>query len=1437
MPKRRKTKLPIALLERLLSRMGSHTDEESIASAKRHIKEIRTKKYSIGKKQANPLTLDLHHAVTSLSAELYQKDIHFLMELIQNAEDNEYEEGVEPTLEFVMTKRDITGSGAPATLLVFNNEVGFSRKNMDSICSVGCSTKKGKRQQGFIGEKGIGFKSGFLVSSQPWIFSNGICNAYGSNKILPTTIFVLPLKPDKVEAVRAQLSDLHPKILLFLSKIKRLYVRGFDSGKADDVSTISIFSETEHMDLGDERANSRVVQLSYYLWRESFPVKPGNRVSVRMDVEEWVITLAFPFGERLRRGTSSVVRVLPKFRDIVVRIRSQGAVLCELSSFLMHSSLDLDKYNEVLDFLRVESAGGSWYGKYIKSCNLVLLSDEVYIDILDFIADNKKFSKSIKTIPLLKYINREGNMELCTVAKGTVEAPQLRYATKLELHTWLSKCNMEFGCPDNVYFLPSSTQKALVNHCIKMKKPNLTGSSSLSNWLHDHAGVKSCSAYDYAILLSNHVFEKEQNLAFPLAIFLHHSHKKCFLTDYNISDLGSWIPIIDGAGHVSRERTETLVPASGSKWVKLFGPKNPFVEQKYVDIGDVYAKSSMFLGESTTEKELLDFVVKISKAVDLPELCPPDAVLQVASHELGRSVVDDEWLAVMKGKKWLKTHRGYSSSGSSILLQSEIEAEICLKLTNLPIVDEAFYGSRLGSFLPELRCLGSEASGLIKQIQCQPWIKTTVGFKCPSETVLPDPRWGCLFSILQVPAIDVLYYGNAIWNFNKELNAMGVVVDSPGTIKMFADQFNSLLSSSGLAAANVMSLLGCIRELRQTMQLQCSELEWLLSEKWLKTRHGYKTPAESIIFNSKWGSISSFIDLPLIDDVYYGIGIYKFKDELQMLGVISDFEQGAPLVAKGLHSPIDAELLTTDGILSLLECIKYLMLFSLDDPQLGEFLMTVGKSRWLKTMNGYNTPEDCILFDRSWESILNRSDGPIIDETFYGTKISVYKDQLEFIGVKIDLFDVCDLLSENVLSLTDTAAITRVYSFLNKFRWRPKVIDKCNSQLWIPNPKSTGLWAKSQDCVLHDTKNLFSSCLFSLDKFYNKELLPLFSSAYGVALNPSFSHYLQLWSTWALRGNSQVTVVECSSFWEYVAANWNQQLRDTLKQKLTKVPATMSGLEKIHLIRREEVFIADDLRLKKIFSGCDKVPLFVWFPKSYSLSYIYPGRLQAIYESLGVRKISDSVKCKVNGVESLEHWEKIDARNGLIGRGLVKIILAFLAGPEVNMSLYNRHEAANSVIMLSVYKSDKPIQVCYRLMPSAATTVEVKKQKLVLWEKDSQRLLIDKSGYEGRRNDLEFVTSFAIELAQELLAAAKPTAADKLSKLIQMGFMFDFSEGEVDFLLMNENLELFVEDEQFLNAAFDTSGELGRVYEKRSGTKLEQLGPSTSMPLCKKQRQ
>ncbi|KAK1318123.1 hypothetical protein QJS10_CPB04g00157 [Acorus calamus] len=323
-----------------------------------HIEEIRRKKFSIGG-DPNMLTEDLHQAVKNLSAELYTKDVHFLMELIQNAEDNEYPPGVDPSLEFVITSKDITSTGALMTLLIFNNEKGFSPKNIESICGVGRSTKKGNRQRGYIGEKGIGFKSVFLITSQPHIFSNNYqirfnesptpdCNLgyivpewvdnnptlsdikkiYSRSKPLPTTTIILPLKSDKVSAVKHQLSTVHPEVLLFLTKIKRLSVReDNEDPRLNTVNAISISSETDfqtrknisadsytlHLAANESKSEGRERDCDYYMWKQKFPVRMDSEVERRREVEEWVITLAFALGQRLNRGmrSSGVYAFLP----------------------------------------------------------------------------------------------------------------------------------------------------------------------------------------------------------------------------------------------------------------------------------------------------------------------------------------------------------------------------------------------------------------------------------------------------------------------------------------------------------------------------------------------------------------------------------------------------------------------------------------------------------------------------------------------------------------------------------------------------------------------------------------------------------------------------------------------------------------------------------------------------------------------------------------------------------------------------------------------------------------------------------------------------------------------------------------------------------------------------------------------------------------------
>lgn len=72
---------------------------------------------------------------------------------VQNADDNNYPESVEPTLAFILQDSGIA---------VLNNERGFSAQNMRALCDVGNSTKKGSNT-GYIGKKGIGFKSVFRV--------------------------------------------------------------------------------------------------------------------------------------------------------------------------------------------------------------------------------------------------------------------------------------------------------------------------------------------------------------------------------------------------------------------------------------------------------------------------------------------------------------------------------------------------------------------------------------------------------------------------------------------------------------------------------------------------------------------------------------------------------------------------------------------------------------------------------------------------------------------------------------------------------------------------------------------------------------------------------------------------------------------------------------------------------------------------------------------------------------------------------------------------------------------------------------------------------------------------------------------------------------------------------------------------------------------------
>ncbi|CAL5327465.1 unnamed protein product [Camellia sinensis] len=1181
-------------------------------SPKEHIEEIRKKKFKIGE-EPDPKNEDLHHAVNYLSAELYAKDVHFLMELIQeyrleqvlemgsnivdatkNAEDNEYGEGVQPSLEFVITSRDITATGASATLIVFNNERGFSSKNVDSICSIGRSTKKGHRKRGYIGEKvRIGFKSVFLITAQPYIFSNGyqirfneqpcpqckvgyivpewvddnptlstVKEIYsGSNSSLPTTTIVLPLKPDKVQPVKQQLSTIHPEILLFLSKIKRLSVKeDNEDPRLNTVSAVSISSDINfatkknidadsfllHLSANEHGKNSEE-ECSYHMWRQRFPVRQENKVEKRMEVNEWVITLAFPNGQRLNRGRSSpgvyaflptemvtnfpfiiqadfllassretilldnkwnqgildcvpsafvsalislvksledapvsslprmfgfipvnsspylalnavretikaklvdenivpcesyleqkifqkppeVGRLMPPFWDILKKARKEGLGLHNLSSHGRHvlsSSFDRENYDQVLNFLGVKHVEDEWYAKCIPGSNLILgVSEELYLELLLFLAEKwrSNFLNTNIIYILLRIVGTPGDTHkqkhksFNVVRVNEVQRNVGKVLVSQEPHytSWLIDWNREFRCSGGRFFVPKSTQEA-IQLCSRRH--------TLLKWLSDEMKVESVNVYNFASLVTN-MLATDRNLAVVYVHFLYHSLSKNYLSEQEVINLCASMPIVDNYGRVMAARKGVLVPANGSKWVSLIG-SNPWREDGFVELGEDYLCSGKFAGVSTPENSLIHFLKRYVGASDVPDISPPNAVIPTMSALLTKK---NTFLLL----DWIRRLRR--------------------KGVNMPV-------------------------RFLKCIKEGNWLKVSLngilGYRPPSQSFLPSSSWGQLLQnesvLVDIPIIDLSFYGDKINGYKDELGAIGVMFNYNEVCQFIGKHLMALAASTTLTRANVVSILTFIKFLREKLLSPDDFIHSIREGRWLRTTLGYISPVGSVLFNEEWKGASEISDIPFIDQNFYGDEILNFKRELEMLGVVIGFNQNYKFVADNLKSPANnISALTAESGLFVLKCLKHL--------SSSEKIVSAFKGeRFLKTNMGYKAPSESYLFNSQWGCLLEVFNGfSLIDENFYGANIVLYQNELKQLGVVVDFEEAAKAFSRVFKQQAEKSSINKdnVLSFLvccrklngTAFKF-PDDLKKCIREVkWLRT--RLGDYRVPSDCIL-----------------------------------------------------------------------------------------------------------------------------------------------------------------------------------------------------------------------------------------------------------------------------------------------------------------------------------------------------------------------------------
>ncbi|CAD7937212.1 unnamed protein product [Amoebophrya sp. A120] len=223
----------------------------------------------------------LQGAVSRLAADLYSGESHFVLELLQNADDCSFSDEVVPALCITVADIDqqkqenkwttfplhkVPGKNKAKALLIAEHcEEGFQAKDVRALCDIAQSTKTNKK---FIGHKGVGFKSVFKVTKTPIIHSGAFsfhfdCDALnGLGYLVPFplarpaqnlspdvtslslssastsgsataalssfknrgTRTVLPLlnSLSSVQLVGRLTEDLQPRLLLFLRKLQRL---------------------------------------------------------------------------------------------------------------------------------------------------------------------------------------------------------------------------------------------------------------------------------------------------------------------------------------------------------------------------------------------------------------------------------------------------------------------------------------------------------------------------------------------------------------------------------------------------------------------------------------------------------------------------------------------------------------------------------------------------------------------------------------------------------------------------------------------------------------------------------------------------------------------------------------------------------------------------------------------------------------------------------------------------------------------------------------------------------------------------------------------------------------------------------------------------------------------------------------------------------------
>lgn len=476
---------------------------------KQIIENIRKTRFDIGLDTTN-LTEEQIQALkdnekilkdaSKLAREIHTKNLHSILELIQNAEDNEYINNIAKIKFIIDSDR----------LIIQNNEKGFEKENVWALCGIGGSTKT--KILGYIGEKGIGFKSVFMIADKVQIFSNGFQLRFWHSKenplwekwkhatmIIPEWIdeipdfidpnqtnIVLYIRPEVKNKISSYIEEIQPSLLLFLRKLKVIEI---EDRNQDSLRRIEKIERDGMVEITDNKKKSY-----WKVIRKALKVNSNIDEERRENVKETEIVLAFPVNENVIPDTSNEQHVFA-----FLPVREYGFKFIVQADFILPITReDIAKDNRWNEWLR-----DSILEVFLDAIEKFKSDDKLRYSFYDYLSFEEV--KDDFFIPLVEQIYEKLKKKECILTEG---------------NRWRR--------PSEVLIADNEIRELIPNEDLQelFGKEYLSEKIKTKNFILSKLGIGDFSIDDLIKCLENTEWIKKHNMGWFVRLFSYLSKKK-----------------------------------------------------------------------------------------------------------------------------------------------------------------------------------------------------------------------------------------------------------------------------------------------------------------------------------------------------------------------------------------------------------------------------------------------------------------------------------------------------------------------------------------------------------------------------------------------------------------------------------------------------------------------------------------------------------------------------------------------------------------------------------------------------------------------------------------------------------------------------------------------------------------------------------------------